>query len=397
MAGKQHEYVGIQKDFKNLHVLQINQIYYAEAKHLVSMLQLSAKIIQDDYYLLSASNMLDISMRENLEHLKRLSRGRRDTKSPAFTVLQQQQQQHQQLQITHQPYAQSSTSTQSSGILSAFTTGGSSSKMEDGSSLSSGIEANIMDRFNITMADPALDNHADDVDDDDEDDDEDYEDGDNAGVFDAAEANGQQHCKNASNEGPTAMDATVVLDRTVSIATAQGTVTKRRNRSSTTGTIASEAEMAAKKPMKKLFKADSFSVRSAVLGKSSSSTGNTSGSMAAPSTASSRPAMLPRASAHVSSVTGLSRQLIGQSAHQMVSGNELCGVSSASGSKRHAAFEAMDVEMATVSPSAAASGSQIGSNPSARSQQIKNKANLLRSILKENAASTLYQKGEFGL
>lgn len=81
MAGKQHEFESIRTNMKMLHILKINQVYYGEIHHLQKIVKDSSQIIQDDFYLLQGRNLLDTNMRKNLENLKLLATGKRDSKS----------------------------------------------------------------------------------------------------------------------------------------------------------------------------------------------------------------------------------------------------------------------------------------------------------------------------
>lgn len=297
MAGKEHEFDAVKKDYKNLHVLKINQIYHNEVQHLLSVLKVSNQIIMDDYYLLRSKDMIDINMHEKLEQLKRLGRGRRDIKISSNAA----------------PAVGSYATSASVGLVAACAS-------------DEGV-GDAMDRFNITMADHCAESTADD-------DDGDYVD-DNA--LDAD-------------------DEPIPLNTTVSIVPA---ATRRRSRSMTSG---SAAEPPPKKPVKKLFKADSFNVRNAILSKSGSLTSaNRPGGVQMP--------LPPRASVHVSSAAAL-RGHINAERFALLRANS------------GAAGDAMDVDDDT-----------SFSNVNAKGSQSQSKTTSLRGILKDSSATSLYHKG----
>lgn len=295
LAGKEHEFDAVKKDYKNLHVLKINQIYYSEVQHLLSVLKLSNQIIMDDYYLLRDKEMIDINMHENLERLKRLGRGRRDATKFANGI----------------DATPAAVSVASAALAAACTN-------------DEGV-GDAMDRFNITMADHCADSAADDDNDDDDH-------NDNDGYVD--------------DDEPLADGEPVRMNTTVSIV--PSSAMRRRSRSMTS------AEPPAKKPVKKLFKADSFNVRNAVMSKSGASAGRPgSGQMPLP----------PRASVHVSSASALRGHLNGER-------------SGGGGG------DAMDVDDTTYS------------SLNAKGALVQSKSTMLRGILKDTSGTALYQKGK---
>lgn len=81
MNGKEHEFESIRTNIKMLHILKINQVYYGEIQHLLKIVKDSSEIIQDDYYLMQGRNIVDVNMRKNLDRLRKLATGKRDSKS----------------------------------------------------------------------------------------------------------------------------------------------------------------------------------------------------------------------------------------------------------------------------------------------------------------------------
>lgn len=179
-----------------------------------------------------------------------------------------------------------------------------------------------MDRFNITMADHCAESTADD-------DDGDFLD------YDALDAD----------------DEPIPLNATVSIVPA---ATRRRSRSMTSGS----AEPPAKKPIKKLFKADSFNVRNAILSKSGSLT-------AAGRPGSAQMPLPPRASVHANSAAALRERFV------------LAGANGGGGG------DAMDVDVDDSS----------FSKMNTKGIQSQGKTTVLRGILKDSSVTSLYQKG----
>lgn len=318
-------------------------------QHLLSVLKLSNTIIQEDYYLLRANDMLDINMRENLEQLKRLGRGRRDIKFAS---------EFEPLDSGDAKSSQGPSAGHQRGVLT--TASGATIALNGVVNGGGGAEADAMDRFNITMADHGVENAADDDDDDDG----------GGGVGDDKD---EDDYETIADEAP---DAVQRHDVTISIApAAPANSSKRRSRSSMNDATGATngAEPIAKRPAKKLFKADSFNVRNNVMGKSSAAA-FASSSTSASALRGVLPPLPPRATVHATSVAALRAQ---------------CNLRSydSDGDDR------MDVDVMAPPPS---SSSGESSTAMARNQQtvVKAKSTLLRSILKDNAASTLYQKGE---
>lgn len=60
--------------------MKINSIYFNEYHHLLKILQLSNTVIQQNYMLLRANELIDCTMQVSYEQLKKLNQGQRDVK-----------------------------------------------------------------------------------------------------------------------------------------------------------------------------------------------------------------------------------------------------------------------------------------------------------------------------
>lgn len=81
MNGKQHEFDSIRTNIKMLHILKINQVYYAETQHLLKIVKNSCHVINVDYHFLQSRNMFDENMQLNLDKLKLMATVKRDSKA----------------------------------------------------------------------------------------------------------------------------------------------------------------------------------------------------------------------------------------------------------------------------------------------------------------------------
>lgn len=71
---------GAKAIIKNLHIMKINSIYFTEYQHLLKVLHLSNTVLQRNYLLLRANSLIDCTMQDSYDELKKLNQGQRDVK-----------------------------------------------------------------------------------------------------------------------------------------------------------------------------------------------------------------------------------------------------------------------------------------------------------------------------